>query len=199
MYLVRFRFLRQLPLCFTGFFWLLSNYQCSLYHLLVYSIVHFVLNVNTIFAYFLLDRAYCTPWTKTARTICIHFLENPLTIRTYCAIIILSAGRKVLNAENPVSRLGENDTEGVNDMSETAEVICQLISWSMVPVTVVIFQSILDSDSVRIKIILWVALILAFGIMIGNPFVVTLLVPWMQNRIWILKMFWISGFHLHLK
>ena len=56
------------------------------------------------------------------------FLENPLTIRTYCAIIILSAGRKVLNAENPVSRLGENDTEGVNDMSETAEVICQLIS-----------------------------------------------------------------------
>ena len=62
-------------------------------------------------------------------------------------------------------------------MSETAEVICQLISWSMVPVTVVIFQSILDSDSVRIKIILWVALILAFSIMIGNPFVVTLLVP----------------------
>lgn len=62
-------------------------------------------------------------------------------------------------------------------MSETAEVICQLISWSMVPVTVVIFQSILDSDSVRIKIILWVALILAFDIMIGNPFVVTLLVP----------------------
>ena len=62
-------------------------------------------------------------------------------------------------------------------MSETAEVICQLISWSMVPVTVVIFQSILDSDSVRIKIILWVALILVFGIMIGNPFVVTLLVP----------------------
>lgn len=62
-------------------------------------------------------------------------------------------------------------------MGETAEVICQLISWAMVPVTVVIFQSILDSDSVRIKIILWVALILAFGIMIGNPFVVTLLVP----------------------
>ena len=62
-------------------------------------------------------------------------------------------------------------------MSETAEVICQLISWAMVPVTVVIFQSILDSDSVRIKIILWVALILVFGIMIGNPFVVTLLVP----------------------
>ena len=61
-------------------------------------------------------------------------------------------------------------------MSETAEVICQLISWAMVPVTVVIFQSTLDSDSVRIKI-LWVALILAFGIMIGNPFVVTLLVP----------------------
>nr|DAJ00223.1 MAG TPA: Protein of unknown function (DUF2897) [Caudoviricetes sp.] len=62
-------------------------------------------------------------------------------------------------------------------MSGTAEAICQLISWSMVPVTVVIFQSILDSDSVRIKIILWVALILVFGIMIGNPFVVTLLVP----------------------
>ena len=61
-------------------------------------------------------------------------------------------------------------------MSETAELICALISWAMVPVTAVIFQFILDSDSVWIKIILAAALILAFGIMIGNPFVVIPLV-----------------------
>ncbi len=61
-------------------------------------------------------------------------------------------------------------------MSETAELICTLISWAMVPVTAVIFQFILDSDSVWIKIILAAALILAFGIMIGNPFVVIPLV-----------------------
>ncbi len=61
-------------------------------------------------------------------------------------------------------------------MSEKAELICQLISWAMVPVTAVIFQFILDSGSVWIKIILVAALILAFGIMIGNLFVVIPLV-----------------------
>ena len=45
-----------------------------------------------------------------------------MAIRTYCAIIILSAGRKVLNAENPVSRLGKNGTEEVNDMKKSYQV-----------------------------------------------------------------------------
>lgn len=63
-------------------------------------------------------------------------------------------------------------------MSETAAwLIRQVINFVMVVLLILIWNGISDSDSVRIKIILVAALILAFGIMIGNPFVVTLLVP----------------------